>query len=359
MEFRKCKECGFPRLLGKWLKWDDNGTIRQRTSPDFRVVIMEANFLDDLFGRIERSLGISVHHIVFEAQRSAAKGYIGNWLGGMRGKLLLLPGAKRLAVQAFNKLAILGGSVYSETKDYQPGQYGIARMRNPYSRDLMAAMVVGAFEALEGKPYRHAWKDEGEDLLLSVEAAAQPPDIAERMYLVFPPTHPGNVKFERCGRCKVPRDIRYLEWHEDEGKIVDTRRNTRVNFIDGYVPGTVFREFRKELGEAVVPIIIDAQKEYFLEYIRELGLLDEAGKRPEYGYHLLLDTLPLYGQGNPVSIIREQNRLEVIVENPYEELLLAGTVAACYQAIESEEPEVSFKTPEEGILQIVVRPAKR
>ncbi|MHB8780218.1 MAG: hypothetical protein ACYC55_02375 [Candidatus Geothermincolia bacterium] len=359
MQFKRCSDCDFPVLLGRWLKWGDNGTIIQRLSPEFRIVIMEADFLEDLFQRIEKALGISVRHIVFEAQRSSAKGFIGNWLKGVLGKVVRLPGARHIAITQFNKLAILGGSVYSETLDYKAHCCGVARMRNPYSKDLMAAMVVGAFEALEQKPYRHTWIEEGDDLLLRVDATEQRPEIADRMYLVFPPARPGRLRLERCPSCGVPKALGHLKWREDEGLIIDTRRNKRVNFIDAYVPGTVFREFRKELGEEVVPIIVEAQKEHFLEYIKDVELDTEPARTPEERYHELLDSLPLHGQGNPVSIVRKESHLEVVVENPYDELLLAGTMAACFQAVEAEEPEVNFKTLEEGVLQIIVRPSKR
>ncbi len=345
-----------PLLLNRWLRWEDNGTIVQRVHPDFRVMLMDAGFLDDIFSRIEMNLGVSVRHIVFEAQRSAAKVYIGNWLSGALGWVLLVPGAKRFAVSQFNQLAKLLGMVHSETVDYKTGSYGIARMRNPYSRDLMAANVVGAFEVLEGKPYTHEWTERGDTLLLRVERTEQVSDIAERMYLVFPPAFPGDLHLERCSRCHVPSELRYLQWREDEGVIIDSRRDRRMNIMIEDVPGAVFREFRKELGEEVVPLIIEAQKEYWLAYINELELLEPAPEDREQAYRTLLETLPLFGQGNPVSLRHEGEMLEVSVENPFSELLLAGELAAFYQAVEGYEPDVEISTVEEGILDFRIKP---
>ncbi len=352
MAFKRCKECGLPLLLGRWLRWENNGTIVQRISPAFRVMLMDADFLEDIFRRIERALGVSVRHIVFEAQRSAAKAYIGNWLNGPLGYVLLFPGTKRFAVQQFNKLAMLLGMVHSETVEYKPRRYGIARMRNPYSLDLMAANVVGAFEILEGRPFVYSWKQQGlNEWQLRVDRAETIPDIAERMYLVFPPAYPGSLQYERCNRCRVPRKLAYLEWHEEDGIIIDSRRNRRMIIMIEDVAGTVFREFRKELGEEVVPLILDAQKEYWLEHIEELRLLEHAGAEPEQAYRMLLETLPLFGQGNPVSLVRTGGSLEIAVENPFSELLLAGTLAAFYQAVEGREPAVNIRMVEEGILR--------
>ncbi len=240
--------------------------------------------------------------------------------------------------------------------EYKSGKYGIARMRNPYSLDLMAANVVGAFEILEGKPYAYTWSKDGGDLLLRVEATEDVPEVAARMYLLFPPARPGNIQFSRCKRCGVPNDVRYLQWQEDQGNIMDTRREKRVSFVIENVAGTVFREFRKELGDTVVDIIIQAQKECWLDHIAELGLLEEAAGDPERSYQTLLDTLPVLGKGNPISMQRTADLLEVVVENPFDELLVAGALAACYEAVEGTEPEVTFQTVAEGTLTLQVQP---
>ncbi len=356
MAFKRCKRCGMPLLLSRWMRWEDNGTIIQRVNPDFRVMLMEADFLDDIFARIEQALGVSVRHIVFEAQRSAAKVYVGNWLQGALGWLLLIPGLKRFAVSQFNKLAILLGMVHSETVAYKPRSYGIARMKNAYSRDLLAANVVGAFEILEGKPYKHEWVEQDGSLLIRVETTEQVSNIAERMYMLFPPAFPGEVRFDRCKRCGIPRELSFLEWQEDEGLIIDNRRKRRMNIMIEDVPGTVFREIRKELGDEVVPLILDAQKEYWLAYIDEVGLLEPAPLNPESAYRALLDTLPLFGQGNAVAFQRNGESVEVAVENRFSELLLAGALAAFYQSVEQREPEVEIRNIEEGILNFRITP---
>ncbi len=356
MALKRCKECGLPLSLGRWLRWEDNGTIVQRLNPTFRVLLMEADFLDDIFSRIEEALGISVRHIVFEAQRSAAKVYIGNWLESPLGWALLIPGLKRFTVEQFNKLAMLFGLAHSQTVEYRPGRYGLTRMRNIYSLDLMAANVVGAFEALERTPYKHSWTLDGDSMLLRVEHTATVSDIAERMYLVFPPAYPGGRHFPRCRRCGVPSQLSYLHWHEDQGTIIDSRRNKRMNFMIEDVPGTVFREMRKELGDAVVPLIIQAQKESWLNYIGGLGLLQLPQGNPEDAYRKLLEELPFLGQGNPVYVMRKGDVLEVAVENPFSELLLAGSLAAFYEAVENLAPDVEIHMIEEGILNFKFTP---
>lgn len=96
----------------------------------------------------------------------------------------------------------------------------------------------------------------------------------------------------------------------------------------------------------------------WLDYVTELGPLGPAQSDPESMYHTLLDTLPILGQGNPVSIQRSADTLEVTVENLYDERLLAGTLAACYQAVEGSEPEVTFRKVDKGISDCQILPKR-
>jgi hypothetical protein len=70
MTMKRCRECGFPYWLSKLIHWNENGTITMAVNPDYRVVIIESDFLSNLFARIEDSLGLSIAHLVFEAQRN-------------------------------------------------------------------------------------------------------------------------------------------------------------------------------------------------------------------------------------------------------------------------------------------------
>ena len=69
----RCRECGFPRFVSFFIKWNDNGTITQFMRKEFRVVLIHAGFVDNLFENIEARLGVSIEHIAFEAQRNASK----------------------------------------------------------------------------------------------------------------------------------------------------------------------------------------------------------------------------------------------------------------------------------------------
>ncbi len=57
-----------------------------------------------------------------------------------------------------------------------------------------------------------------------------------------------------------------------------------------------------------------------------------------------------------IMMNRAGEGLEVSVENPFSELLLAGELAAFYQAAEGCEPDFQISTVEEAILNFRIKP---
>lgn len=360
----RCRECGLPRLPGFFIKWNDNGTLVQLMRKDFRVVILHHGFVDNLFSSIEAKLGISIEHIAYEAQRNASK-------ATFEGFTEKIPGAKygtrfkfarRIAVELFHKVAVLTGMACSDTIEYVPGKYGVARIRNPFNMGLMAANVVGAFEVLEGIPFGSTWEEESKDcFLIRIEATGEKPEIAERMKLEFGEVLPGNIHFDRCPRCKVPWAIaNSLKWIESEGTISDTRTGARVVFLDAYMVTTVLREMASELGDEIYDLVVEAQRDWTADHVAELGL--SGGNGPlspselEAAYRDYLEMLPLYGYGNPVSFNMSEGTVRVMVENPYEPNILAGTFQGLFEALEKKESRVSWEKPRRGAVSFTIAP---
>lgn len=350
MTIRKCRECGFPYLLSKLIRWGDNGTITMLANPKQRAVIIEAGFLTDIFTRIEDQLGLSISHLVFEAQRNASVHTIDSQLD----RFPFLVGRwgfnRRVTVGAFCRLASWLGQSYAEVIGYRPGKGGRAIVRNPYNRELMAAIILGAFESLERRPFVHEWVREGVDDVISITPAEARPDISRRLDLEYPELEPGDYYIPRCPSCGVPKELECLEWREEQGVIVDTRRDKRVVFLDGYVPTIVFRELERELGKDIYPLIIQAEREYTHRSLHDLGITDLRNvalprREREYIYERALAQLPLRGQGNPVNYKYSYDGLLVVVDNPYNEHLLAGHMAALYEAAEGKEAEVQWECP--------------
>jgi len=329
-----CPACGKPRLFNFFVRWRNNGTIVARINPAFRLVLVESALLEDIYQRIEAVLGLSIREAVFEAERAAAATTVDNLLPDwlikrvLRNRLIMHPASRFLQL-----LARTAGMADVHTVFYHVFRGSMARVRNEFNRELFAAIVVGAFESMEGVVYDHAWVEMGEELFLIIIPARGKPEIAHRMRPEIAAPLPGRLRLSLCPRCGFPRALDHLRWDLPEATITDTRRDVRLSFVDGYAFSAVFRELVEELGEEIVPIIVEASSEYTLCGIEETGLLGGGRKREEV-YTEFLDLLPLYGKGNPVVVDMADDALAVTIENPYSTYLLAGELLAIYEAVE-------------------------
>ncbi|MDY6795526.1 MAG: hypothetical protein SWK76_09670 [Actinomycetota bacterium] len=137
-------------------------------------------------------------------------------------------------------------------RNERPGCIREAIIRNPYNRELMAVIVLGAFESLERRPFEHTWKKVEGDDVIRITASDEKPQISERLGVILPPLKPGSLTYPRCSSYSVPGELSYLEWREDQGIIMDSQRGVRMTFLDAYTPGVVFRELEKD----IYPLII-------------------------------------------------------------------------------------------------------
>jgi hypothetical protein len=360
----RCRECGFPRIASFFIKWNDNGTITQLMRRDFRVVVLHFGFLDNLFSNIEAKLGISIEHIAFEAQRNASKATFAAFTDKIPGaRFFMTPGfVKKVGVEQFNKVGVVTGQCHSETLEYKPGKYGIARIRNPFNFGLMAANVVGAFETLEGVPFKHTWEQESSDTyVIRVEPTGETAELTERMALDYTPMVPGNLIHDRCPRCKIPFALSsHLKWMENDGIILDTRTGSRVVMLDGYMVRTVFREMVQELGDEINDLLVDAQREWTVDHVGQLGLMEVNGamtaQELEKAYREYLKNMPLYGIGNPVTFAMDDSSIKVRVENPYEAHIIAGTLQGLREALEKSKSSVEWAESDHGSVEYTVTP---
>ena len=361
MWFGHCRQCGFPRLVRHLMRWNSDGTMNAVFRKGYRVVIFPTEFLDELFTNVEARLGISIRHLVFEAQSNATKALFDGTPGAR-----LIAGTnlgKRFTIEfGFNQLASLTGMSRSDTLEYVPGKIGVARITNPFQLDLMAAMIVGAFEFLEECPFEYSWQEDSpKSRVITVRPAPEESDVAERLKMELSPVLPGDLRYDRCPRCGVPRVLTHLQWVDEEGIILDRRTGTRVMLSDGYMVTAVFREMAKELGEEVNLLLVDAQREWT---IRHVGLLELtagdgalSGEELKRAYRMYLGDLPAYGQGNPVTIELLDPGVKIQVLNPYQKYILAGTLQGLFEALEKTGSAVEWEEKRPGAVIYTITPA--
>lgn len=360
MKYRRCRMCGIPVRIGRVHRWMTNGTIVNARVPEIRQVFMEADFMPELRTRISEGLGFPVNRIFYEAERNSVRITVEALLSGPLLRFAArIPAFRRAAVHYFNNLAWQTGTANSRTVAYRSGRYGLALMHNPFDLDLMAAVVVGAFEALERKPFRSFWKKDNGAYLLRVEVAEEKPELSGRLEVEGEVLKEGDLHLRSCPRCGLPLELSHLEWREEEGMIIDRRRGIRMINLDGYTFRLVNRELVRELGEAVIPIIIDAKRDYTLKMLEELGM--RSGEDEEVRREALRDMLsllPLYGWGMASEMeYAPGSTLRVWVDNPFDEYLIAGRLAAFYEMAEGKRARVEWRNSGPASITYVLAPS--
>jgi hypothetical protein len=335
-----------------------NGAVVNLGNQRYRQIFYEADLLPEIRRRISEGLGFPVNRIFYEAERNSVReGVEGLLSNPTRMVFLRILPLKRGAVRFFHQLAALTGTAHSRTLRYKPGRFGEALIRNPWDLDLMAAVVVGAFEALERRPFRAFWKKEEEGYILRVEAADSRPEISDRLRVDYPLLKEGDFRPHLCPRCGVPLQFRYLEWIEDEGLIVDRRRNIRMINWEAHSVRLVIRELVRELGEEVVPIIVDAERDRTLRMLQDLGLVGLAGEERGRLLQEMLSQLPVYGYGLASEVeYTAGGVLRVWVDNPYEERLMAGRLGAFYEAVEGRRARIDWTEDGPSTVSYILSP---
>lgn len=357
MKDRTCPGCRLP-IIFRWLiKWDSNGTIVIRLNPLIRVALVESDLLDEVFNRIEKAVGIPIRHIAFEAERAAAEATIDTFVPEfaprlVRNRLIMHPASRFL-----QSLARVAGMADAHTLYYRAFHGSLAQVRNPFNRDYFAAMTVGAFESMEGLSHEHVWADMGGEFFLFIHPVKEKSEISHRMAPQIVKALPGTRSLNLCQRCGFPKELRCLQWDMPLALITDTRTGVRMSFVEGYAFSAVFRELVAELGDDIIPVIVNASYEYSHRNMQQTGFLESSTNREEL-YDSFLDELAVYGHGNSLKKELNHDSLTVAIDNPYSVYLLAGQLLALYEAVEGRPGFVRWERPHEQNVVISIDPQR-
>ena len=66
-----CKKCGIPARIGKYFRWNSNGTITQKPDPSHRMLFHECSGLDKVLAGIEDIIGVPIEKQIIESKSRA------------------------------------------------------------------------------------------------------------------------------------------------------------------------------------------------------------------------------------------------------------------------------------------------
>ncbi|MDI7253452.1 MAG: hypothetical protein QME89_12980, partial [Actinomycetota bacterium] len=283
---KKCPSCGVPLFIGRELRWGSDGVIHLARAPHNRMVLYESNIIDNLFRGIEELIGVSIEHIVIESRRREVRKYIeGVFPAWIRRPLVTLnerlsgmPGLKGLARAVRGPLGkALAGRVFEVGRVYG---YGDSRpgplweegdvhpwrstvVHNPYSVLFFAAECLASVEAFEGKDHCVTYRELEEGVyLFEVQPGEHPVALRERLARKRYPFKPGELHYDLCPGCGVPREVERLNWDLDRGIITDTDSGRRMALFGPHAVDAVLQDLEAELGDEVPAAAVEAQRRY-------------------------------------------------------------------------------------------------
>ncbi len=356
----KCRGCGAPLPTRFFRRWNDDGTSVIRFSANGnRVCHMESAEFCALVEGVSSRIGRPIDDFVIEGQRKATRSTIDDildiawgfpgWLGRTR---LGHPFEMKVTLDAGRSL----GYGVTEIVENRRGSLIRARLKHPYCVPMAVGSLWGMFESHHNVTAAAHWKLDGEQVDITVEKVSDGMTWEEldRFALRKQATIPGNVEFDRCPRCGVPREVtRALVWEPDRGLILNRRTGRREMTVVVEAVNAVIREVAQEVGDFIPQMIAEIEQ----DYIADVTFLDTL-PNTSHEYRVLLQELSALGMGNPVEVTKEADVLTVRIDNPFCEPILAGRVAGYYRALEGVSTVSSWTPDAEGYTIIQAWPAE-
>jgi hypothetical protein len=361
----RCAECEVPLFISRELNWEGNGVISLRRSPRNRMVLIEANIIDNLFKGIEELIGMSIEHIVIESRRRDVRKYIeGSFPAWMRRTVMFINESlgDKVAVRHVIKpiREKLGKSLNSQVfdigrlygyggfelgplwggRDIYPWRVNI--MHNPHSVLFSAAEALASVETFEGRDHWVRYRELESDVYeIAAYPQQHPLKLKERLKRKRYDFKPGDIEYERCGGCGLPKEIARLRWDLEAGVIYDLESGWRMTLLGPFALEAVLKDLESELGSSIPEVVVEAQRRYVKSRIT-------GGEWRRSGTTFNRMT-GFRGLGNIAEFEVDEKHLGITIHNSSLPLLVLGMAQAVYEtALSIEKTTYEWELKDDG-----------
>lgn len=352
-EERRCKSCGAFLYVSQNNKWKTNGTIL--SSGGQRLIFFQNGFLNNIFQEIEKRINASIGRIIFEAKRQSTKDYIDDALSGWKSVLMKNRFLFKKGIQEITKNGKMAGYGHIWLKECVWKKHAIIVVNEPYNITFLAGDVGGAIQGLMGMPVDIKWERRNGKFNIRANTLLSAREISEYRFPAEKPTVPGNIVYNICPECGIPKEVtENFEWDWEKGLIFNTRTKKRWIIMGSTMPfDMILGALEKELGNEIPQMVAEIQKEYAKNNFHTFSF-----GNTEDNYQTIFNPIEfgVRGWGNPVEIKKEGKNLKAKIDNPFSEPVLAGIVAGIYEKKENIEADVQWTPNVEGYTIITVTP---
>lgn len=371
-EIEKCGTCGIPAMIGRELRWENNGVISLANSPRDRMAFFESGTIDGMFKGVEELIGEPIEPMVIESRRRETRKFMErsfpfevrnvNLLGErdmQAGSTLygrvLMDAVTRMRREMNERVlavgAVFGYGKQSLSEKWDKGErypWRTQIIRNPYSVPLWVADTLGTVEAFEGIDMRVEYKEQGKDCLrVTAFPGEHPLELEQKLKRRHYDFKPGDIVYETCGECGVPLDISRYRWDLDEGIITATDTGRRIAILGPLALEAVFNDLEAAHGKAVVEAMVEAQR----RNVRARVTSEELNNL----VYSLQNLTAMRGLGNVTGFDADEERVDITIENSCIHLVVVGMAQALYElALDREKSTLDWELAEDGDLRITI-----
>lgn len=349
LKLKTCPECGVPRRISKLHEWLDNGTIVERKQCNHRMVFLENDNLRSIFENVEDILGVSIERIIIESQRKSTYDYVENMLPGSVKRLarFLMPLINKNLCDLAEAMGY--GRIEEFSRRYKGDEEDFFSMivRDSYYAPSQTGTLAGAVEAATNQQASASYREVGPGRHeMTARASEHPKELSDRLVMRVYPSKDGDVGFERCATCGVPRAVSGYQWKAESGTIESKSDGRRMVLVGPSEYETLFDELEKELGESITQVIIEAERRFVNTGAYSL---DEVGDETA-----LREFLAVRGLGNLKELAWDENNLRLLLENCCLHMLIAGMAQGFFELASGREADVDWSLARDGDLSIKV-----
>lgn len=341
-----CASCGVPKEISEGSRWENDGTISALRTPGQRSLFYEVEGIDSLFRNIGEIIGLPVNRIIAEGKRKNTLDFLEGYFSGIMGMLARTIGRRRIYMTIADLGAIFGYGHF-EIMDVKRGEYVKIIGRNIYSLPLLMGDLLATFNFTERLPASVLVEEKDGGQIITIRRGEKPEEeLSSRLEPVPYAPKPGDIRFEKCASCGAPTEMKSWDFDLEEGVITDNTTGRRMASMGIDQIDAVLRELQEELGEEIITVILQAQRDYTRSDLEA----DEMGKGHSYLRHFFA----LRGMGNLVSYELDGSRLEASIENARPPLLVAGIMYGIFELLSAVEGKLEYELLDDGTLEVKV-----
>lgn len=354
---RTCRECGVPLGISRTMRWNSDGTITQAGDPAHRMIFFESDNLDRMWTSLSETLGVTEEHLwelVIDSKSRATRAFLHRTLPWYINLAARFVGYRTLMstieaqglVMGYGKIT-LGGQYPRRGRPERVTVF----IEDPYSLPLFCGDFKGAAEVLERR-WASLTYQALDERRHQIDVTISGDKLEEKNLSIPGETvrKPGDISYVPCSSCGAPRELARFSWDLSRGTIRDTESGRRLAFFGSASLRAVFDELEYELGERVIPTIVDAERK---NTVAAMGM-EEARS----GFEGLRFRAAIRGLGLLTSLSLSPERMEAVISNPAIPEYIVGLALGVFELAVGRRGRCEWRQEEDGDLRLEILPAR-